>query len=232
MINSQVTPSIFGSRCTRLGSQHSRSPHGQFLVNIRACTCMYAITRTLPEFKSVSSSHVSRPLVRIAAAPGGLSRNRGADQVTRTTRVANAHSITSDPPWTAWRSRQTGGFESFNKNGHICCLPQVRDTLRQEMCWVSAFDIVCLCVPLCVTVYHCLSLCTTVCHCLSLCAPATASLYHPITGQITHPWGNGPPPFMSCEKECWKIPNQELWPFFEQFMAAVLQLHSLPSWTK
>ena len=70
---------------------------GSFFVNIRACTCMYAITRILPEFKSVSSSHVSRPLVRIAAAPGGLSRNRGADQVTRTTRVANATSTTFAP---------------------------------------------------------------------------------------------------------------------------------------
>ena len=88
---------VINGSCSRLRSQHSRSFHGQFLVNIRACTRMYAITRTLPEFKSVSSSHVSRPLVRIAAAPGGLSRNRGADQVTRTTRVANAHSITSDP---------------------------------------------------------------------------------------------------------------------------------------
>ena len=97
VVHGQVTPSIFGSICSWLGSQHSRSPHGQFLVNIRACTCMYAITRILPEFKSVSSSHVSRPLVRIAAAPGGLSRNRGADQVTRTTRVANATFTTFAP---------------------------------------------------------------------------------------------------------------------------------------
>ena len=82
----------------------------------------------------------------------------------------------------------------FQEKGHMLHTTGNRYALPRD-----AFDIVCLCVPLCVTVYHCLSLCTTVCHCLSLCAPAAPSLYHPITGQITHPWGNGPPPFMSCE---------------------------------
>ena len=166
VINGQVTPSIFTP-----GSEHSRSPHGQFFVNIWACTCMYAITRTLPEFKSVSSSHVSRPLVRIAAAPGGLSRNRGADQVTRTTRVANAHSITSDPHWTAWKSRQTGGLESFKKNGHMLTTTgnryaPPRDVLS-ECLWyrVPLCAIMCHCVPLFVTVYHCVSLFVTMCPC-------------------------------------------------------------------
>ena len=97
----------------------------------------------------------------------------------------------------------------------------------------------CHCVQLFVTVYHCVSLYVTMCHCfvtlcycVSLCATATARFCHPITGQITHPWGNAPPPFMSCETRKLENSQPRTLTFFQEFMAAVLHLHHLPSWTK
>ena len=118
-------------------------------------------------------------------------------------------------------------YSLFSHSLLIFSLPGCKQVLQPCHC-VPPCATRCHCVKLFVTAYNCLSLCTTVYHyaplfrhCASLCA--TARFCHPITGQITHPWGNGPPPFMSWETRM--LENSQprtLTFFFKEFMAAIL----------